>query len=325
LFLTLLLLLALGAPASAAPPRKKAAPTRKTPAKAPEEPPPDSVVPDLSRFFDTWLWVKSDGVTATSSPSMKGAARTLVLGPDLTYEFHQRRDTRDSILCRGSFNFSEESGQDRDPVDFLDFGGWYESYEHRMIAEFAGPDTLLLVGDRCDNCPEHTFVRGTNAIFEGSVAGGQPYRHDLWDGLRFELVPVELGWKIAIRDTTRPEEDLASLTPPWHFVPNPTQIEGWHFCNKENTGPNQGDVNAPGRTRDFIFSPEVGRSIQGPGASTTEEEVERVGDRGRGVLEIEAMELTPPAKNARAGIQSMRFRVAIEEVRARLPGARRAP
>ena len=314
-----------------APPHRKKTPAKASatkPAAKPEtqaEPPSDSVVPDLGPFFDTWLWVKSDGLTATSSPSVKGAARTLVLNPDLTYEFHQRRDTRDSVLCRGSFNFSEESGQDRLPVDFLDFGGWYESYEHRMTVDFAGPDTLLLVGDRCENCPEHMFVRGKTEIFEGSVASGQPYRRDLWDGLRFELVPAELGWKIAIRDTTRPQEDLASLTPPWHFVPNPTQVEGWHFRNKENTGPNQGDVNAPGRTRDFIFSPEVGRSIQGPSASTTEEEVQRVEERGRGVLEIEAMVLTPPAKNEQAGIQSMRFRVAIEEVRARVPGSRRAP
>jgi hypothetical protein len=315
---------------AAAPPRKATA-TRKAPAKAPvkkaaEEPPSDSVVPDLGRFFDTWLWVKSEGMMATSSPSIKGAARTLVLNPDLTYEFHQRRDTRDSLLCRGSFDFSEESGQDRLPVDFLDFSGWHESYEHRMTAEFAGPDTLLLVGDRCENCPEHMFVRGKTEIFEGSVTTGRPYRHDLWDGLRFELVPKELGWKLVIRDTTRQEEDLASLTPPWHFVPNPTQIEGWHFRNKENTGPNQGDVNAPGRSRDFIFSPEVGRSIQGPSANTTEEEVQRVEDRGRGVLDIEEMVLTPPVKNEQAGIQSMRFRVAIEEVRARAtPGSRRAP
>ena len=49
------------------------------------------------------------------------------------------------------------------------------------------------------------------------------------------------------------------LTPPWHLVPNPRYVEGWHFRNASNTGPNDGSVNAPQETREFIFSPEVGR------------------------------------------------------------------
>jgi hypothetical protein len=43
--------------------------------------------------------------------------------------------------------------------------------------------------------------------------------------------------------------------------------------------------------------------------------VERVSGRGRGVLEIERLDLTPPAKGEQAAIRSMRFRVAIQEAR----------
>jgi hypothetical protein len=267
----------------------------------------EAVVPDIARYFDTWLWVKSEGMVATSDPETKGAERTLILNPDLSYELHQRQDARDSLLCHGAYYFSEQSAPGLSTTDYLDFAGWFEPYEHRMEVEFDGPDTLLLTGYPCENCPDHTYVRGKVAMFEDSVRAGQPYRRPLWNGLRFELIPLDLGWRIAIRDSTRPEEDLASITPPYHFVPNPRDIEGWHFQNQANTGPNSGDVNAPQRVRAFLFSPAVGK--------VTDEDVERARQRGRGVLEIESLDLTPPAKGARAGIRSMRFRVAIQEAR----------
>ncbi|HMI30124.1 MAG TPA: hypothetical protein VK527_00165 [Candidatus Limnocylindrales bacterium] len=294
------------------------APALMTAAVARADAPGSFTVPDYGRFMGSWLWIKTDGAVGVSDPGTKGAARTLVFKPDLTYEFHQRRDTRDSVLCRGTFLFSEESGGGYSQ-EFLQLEGWFERYERRMTAEFDGPDTLILAGDPCVNCPEHTFVRGRTASFQGSVKKGERFRRDLWDGLRLELDPTDQGWDITVRDTTRASEDLASLTPPFHFVPNPTDIEGWHFRNKANTGPNQGDVNAPGRVRDFIFSREVGYRIQPAGAEgeITEEEVERVGNAGRGVLTIDDMVLTAPRPGERAGIESMRFTVAIEEVRGR--------
>ncbi len=319
---------AAGPPSGKAPARKAAAPAPKPPAPAPSDssqPAGDpSLIPDLTRYFGTWLWVKSDGLVATSNPETKGAARTLVLMPDLTYEFHQRRDTRDSILCRGRFYFSEESGVEG-TRNFLQFEDWFEKYEDRMAVEFSGPDTLLLSGESCENCPEHTFVRGRTASFEGSVKRGERFQHDIWDGLRLELDPTDFGWEIAVRDTTRAAENLARLTPPFHFVPNPRDIEGWHFRDKANTGPNQGDVNAPQRERWFIFSREVGTSIQAAdhAGEITEDEVERVKDQGRGALTIEDLVLTAPARGERAGIESMRFTVAVEE--ARSGGAARRP
>ena len=48
----------------------------------------------------------------------------------------------------------------------------------------------------------------------------------------------------------RETENLSSLTPPFHFAPNPRQIEGWHFRNADNTGPNDGTwMNSSSRPR----------------------------------------------------------------------------
>jgi len=273
---------------------------------------PDDVVPDIGQYFDTWLWVSSESGLATSTPETRGAARTLILNSDLSYEYHQRRGALDSLLCRGRYYFSEESGEGRLATDYLDFEGWFEPYEHRMTTDFVGRDTLLLVGDRCDNCPEHTFVRGRTTSFTGAVTRGDHFRRALWDGLALELDPTEGGWRICIRDSTRPSEDLARLTPPVHLVPNPRDIEGWHFRNRANTGPNRGDVNAPQKSRWFIFSRAVGRNIQAGDSSGT----------GRGALDIEDLVLTPPKRGEKAAVQSMRFRVAIEEVRPSQPRSR---
>ena len=286
-----------------------------------------SIVPDLGRYFGTWLWIKSEGLVAESDPETKGAARTLVLEPDMTYEFHERHDTRDTVLCRGGYLFSEQSQKGGDVLEAFEFEGWFEPYERRMVADFDGPDTLHLAGYACDNCPDHAFVRGRTASFGGFVTRGKRFARDLWDGLRLELDPIPLGWEVAIRDTARPSENLARLTPPLHSVPNPRLIEGWHFRNKANTGPNQGDVNAPQQRRDFIFSREVGKTIQGAGPDhgVTEEEVERVANEGRGVLTIQEMKLVAAVPGGKAGIESMRFVVAVEEVQGRSRRAAGSP
>ena len=104
--------------------------------------------------------------------------------------------------------------------------------------------------------------------FAGVVRADQRFQHQFGDRFVLALEPIECGWILAIYETSR-SEDLAQLTPPFHFVPNPTEIEGWHFRNQDNTGPNDGGVNAPQQEREFIFSPEVGRSIQGPRAHSS--------------------------------------------------------
>src|SRR5438128_881500 len=121
--------------------------------------------------------------------------------------------------------------------------------------------------------------------FTGTVKAGERFEHPFGGRFIFTLKPSEFGWFLTISEKGR-DEDLARLTPPLHFVPNPREIEGWHFRNANNTGPNDGSVNAPGRQRDFIFSPEVGRTIEYDGSNTTEEDVARVEAFGRGTLTL---------------------------------------
>jgi hypothetical protein len=149
--------------------------------------------------------------------------------------------------------------------------------------------------------------------FEGEVGSGESFAHPFGAGLEFRLEPQPLGWRIAVRQEGR-DEDLARLTPPFHFVPNPREIEGWHFRNADNTGPNEPgeqSVNAPGAVREFVFSPDVGRTIAGPSAtaSVSPDDVDAVRRFGEGTLTILEYRLTPPAAGAQAGMEWMRFRV----------------
>lgn len=64
--------------------------------------------------------------------------------------------------------------------------------------------------------------------FRGMVKRGEAFRKPFSDKLTLCLEPRDSGWLITIREAGR-EEDLARLTPPLHFVPNPREIEGWQL------------------------------------------------------------------------------------------------
>lgn len=141
----------------------------------------------------------------------------------------------------------------------------------------------------------------------GEVTKGQPFSRVTPTGWVLHLVPVPEGWLLTVATRGREAEDLSRLTPPWHAVPNPREIEGWHFRNAANTGPNEGSVNAPAERRDFIFSPDVGRGIEYNGSATRAEDVDRVRSFGRGWLFIESYRLTPPREGERAAFESLTF------------------
>lgn len=143
----------------------------------------------------------------------------------------------------------------------------------------------------------------------GEVRKGEAFTQATAEGWVLRLLPVSEGWLLIVTTEDRPDEDLAQLTPPWHFTPNPRQIEGWHFRNADNTGPNDGSVNAPQELREFIFSPLVNREIQGADATRgpTAEEVKEVGSFGRGWFFIAAYRLTPIREGERAAFESIRF------------------
>jgi hypothetical protein len=145
----------------------------------------------------------------------------------------------------------------------------------------------------------------------GEVEAGETFEAPFGPALLFRLEPIPLGWTIAVRETGR-DEELARLTPPLHAVPGPLEIEGWHFRNADNTGPNEPgekNVNVPGEVREFCFSPEVGRSIQGPraAAAPTPEEIERVRGFGEGELTVLDYRLTGREPGRQAGLASLRF------------------
>jgi hypothetical protein len=142
---------------------------------------------------------------------------------------------------------------------------------------------------------------------QGEVTQGNPFRKSTPGGWILKLVPIKDGWFLKVAMKGREREDLSRLTPPWHFVPNPRELEGWHFRNQDNTGPNDGSVNAPQELREFIFSPQVGRGIEYDGSGTTSAHVDKVKSFGQGWFHLDGFRLTPPRRGERASFEWLKF------------------
>ena len=92
--------------------------------------------------------------------------------------------------------------------------------------------------------------------FAGEVSRGQPFARRIDGDLVFLLVPdpaPSLGWTVKVIRPPRDDEDYSSVVTPPHRGINARFVEGWHFRNADNTGPNRGEVNAPQERRDFSF------------------------------------------------------------------------
>jgi hypothetical protein len=87
-------------------------------------------------------------------------------------------------------------------------------------------------------------------------------------------------------------------------------VEGWHFRNADNTGPNDGSVNAPQEERGSLFSPEVGRSFDYPLTGPEAEELAR--QAGRGMLTIRNLVFGNLVPGEKAWIESMDFTIDLE-------------
>jgi hypothetical protein len=216
-------------------------------------------------------------------------------------------------IKRRTFAFLVPQRQNRDmPYEIkLDLfpAGWLRIKFKRVDSNAVRICALLvcLATVACLGCASRT--KATSVEFRGSVKAGEPFEYPFAHKYRFSLEPQEFGWNIVIMERGR-NEQLQRLTPPLHFAPNPTSVEGWHFRNHDNTILNDGTVNAPQYAREFIFSPVVGRTVQGPGgtASVSPEEVEHVKSFGRGVLHITQLELSPLVRGEQAKILKMSFR-----------------
>ncbi|MCX7774326.1 MAG: hypothetical protein N2376_14585 [Clostridia bacterium] len=149
--------------------------------------------------------------------------------------------------------------------------------------------------------------------FSGRVSHGKRFYRPFGGRFEFILVPIQQGWEILIKEYGR-DENLARLTPPLHFAPNPREIEGWQFLKDPSSCPNVPYQKVAGQDnpRQFIFSPDVGLSIQGQEArmSPTEEDLEKVKRFGKGHLDIKKVALQEEAHCPQ--IEWMEFSVYLE-------------
>ncbi|MDA0990367.1 MAG: hypothetical protein O3A51_06410 [Verrucomicrobia bacterium] len=158
-----------------------------------------------------------------------------------------------------------------------------------------------------DGTPRHT----TNFVAE--LSHPQDYARAFGGRFVFGLKPTPYGWQIDIRDE-RGTEDIAALTPPWRWGPNPRDIAGWHFRNADNSGPNDvgpNNVNAPQDLRSFIFHPLVGRCIDGsdPEGSPSPAAVQQIEAFGRGALRLIDYRLTEMQPGKKARLEWIKFNV----------------
>ena len=124
--------------------------------------------------------------------------------------------------------------------------------------------------------------------------------------IRFSGVDIPIGWDIGVYEPGR-NEDLSQFTLPLSG-PNDRMIYAWHFRNSDNTGPNEGSVNAPQNHREFTFSPEVGRTIlyEEPAAKMLAN-VARIGMFGEGTLDVLDLQLTKPERDKTPSILRLKF------------------
>lgn len=150
--------------------------------------------------------------------------------------------------------------------------------------------------------------------FSGRVNHGKRFYRPFGFCFEFILEPMSDGWQILIKEYGS-DENLARLTPPLHFAPNPREIEGWHLSeNPSDCVPRPHLAEAgPANPRNFIFSPEVGKRIAGPNASSavTPGEIEDIRHFGRGILTIKKYQLES-GENGCPKIGWMEFSVQLE-------------
>lgn len=168
----------------------------------------------------------------------------------------------------------------------------------------------FLQGQAGSEC-EATQGKKTKVI-EGTVCYGQSFEERFGDIYEFRLQPESggYGWTIQLVDTNQ-DFDISRLTPPLHGV-NPRNIEGWHFRNEDNSGPNRGDVNVPQRIRTFRFSPDVPALIKGYPDAVTPRAVQKVADFGTGTLYILDFGLADLQRGQKARMVWLKFKVCLQ-------------
>ena len=178
----------------------------------------------------------------------------------------------------------------------------------RIIFVFLGALAVktYAFGEDCSPTPQMHAVSIPNAATETEVFGDHDFYQALDNGWVFALLRSELGWSIRLydHDPIGDAVDLTAMTPPFRNAPNPRDIEGWHFRNADNTGPNNGDVNAPQRLRGFVISPNLAGA---GGLRLPNDPIETSPNDGLGWLNIIEMGLDSLEPGAKARINYMKF------------------
>lgn len=183
-----------------------------------------------------------------------------------------------------------------------------QSYRRDVGSLRATEIVFLIALASCTLSDVQAKARNT-ASFGGEVDCGLLFARGFGDRFTFLLRPVNHGWHLVITDE-RGTLPISSLTPPLHAT-NACDVVGWHFRNSDDTGPNEPgpkNVNAPGRERKFIFSPEVWRTIPA-GSHPTPGEIDRIREYGQGSFVIEDYRLSEISPGDRARFEWIRFRV----------------
>jgi hypothetical protein len=175
-----------------------------------------------------------------------------------------------------------------------------------VIAALVGCGLAPRAGAEVVTAPDCEASAGyvTHAL-AGEIAGGHDYREVLESGWVFVLAHGPFGWDVKVLDSGG--MDLTQLTPPYRFAPNPREIYGWHFRNQDNSGPNDGSVNAPQRLRLFSISP----SLSGTGgfkpSGDTPADAPEGPSEGRGALTILDYGLADLAPGQQARMVYLKF------------------
>ena len=213
--------------------------------------------PGILNVIGLEYWKKIlDVVSAVENEGMMGVSEEIYL------PLGTQRSIMEKIRTAAGENYYLHSFLRRLVRELPDtkWGRFYRSVEEEtgpndIPREFEGEAEPVVTEDRSE------------VGFEAEISEAQRFEIPFGPGFLFILEPWPLGWRIMVKQENR-DEDLSRLTPPFHFVPNPREVEGWHFRNADNTGPNapgEKNVNAQGEGREFIFSPEVGLTINAPG------------------------------------------------------------
>ncbi|MEX1021421.1 MAG: hypothetical protein WDZ49_17300 [Litorilinea sp.] len=153
----------------------------------------------------------------------------------------------------------------------------------------------------------------------GEIRRGQTLELEMANDLVLWLVPYGEDWELQVSpriptgDQPAPDYGLV-VTPPFRSL-NSRQIQGWHFRNADNSGPNQAgadSVNAPQEVRHFCYVLDSAsyaraftRFFENGDALAGLEDIQAAG----AILTIEELELGNLVTGEQAWIESMQFRL----------------